>query len=93
MTTVTSRVQKLVTFSPQLYYHAEVKAKKLGVPFAEYLRHLVVKDVEEDIANLPMVDAETDQRIGKSLQDIEKGRYVDIDPSDEKELKKFFDIK
>ena len=44
-----NRVQKLVTFSPQLYFNAEAKAKHLGVPFAEYLRHLIIKDVEEDV--------------------------------------------
>src|SRR3990167_10174699 len=89
MTATTNRVKKLVTFSPRLYFNAEVKAKQLGIPFAEYLRHLIIKDVEEDIANLPMVDAETDRRIGESLKDFEEGRYIEIDPSNNEELEKF----
>jgi len=93
MTTVTNRVQKLVTFSPQLYYNAEAKAKQLGVPFAEYLRHLIIKDVEEDIADLPMVDAETNKRIGQSLKDFAEGRYIEIDPSKDGELEKFVGLK
>ena len=52
MTATTNRVQKLVTFSPRLYFNAEVKAKQLGIPFAEYLRHLIIKDVEEDIEDM-----------------------------------------
>jgi len=93
MTTVTNRVQKLVTFSPQLYFNADTKAKQLGVPFAEYLRHLIIKDVEEDIADLPMVDEETDKRIGQSLKDFEEGRYIEIDPSNNEELEKFVGLK
>jgi len=93
MTTATNRVQKLVTFSPQLYYNAEARAKQLGVPFAEYLRHLIIKDVEEDIVDLPMVDEETDKRIGQSLKDFEEGRYIEIDPSNNEELEKFVGLK
>ena len=93
MTIVANRVQKLVTFSPQLYFNADKKAKQFGVPFAEYLRHLIIKDVEEDIANLPMVDAETNKRIGQSLKDFEEGRYIEIDPSNNEELEKFVGLK
>ena len=88
MTIATNRVQKLVTFSPQLYYNAETKAKHLGVPFAEYLRHLIIKDVEEDVADLPMVDEETDRRIGESLKAYEEGRYTEVDPTNEEQMNK-----
>ena len=93
MTTAINRVQKLVTFSPQLYYNAEAKAKQLGVPFAEYLRHLIIKDVEEDIADLPMVDAETDRRIGESLKAYEEGRYTEVDPNDEEQMNELVGLK
>jgi len=88
MTIATNRVQKLVTFSPRLYYNAEAKAKRLGVPFAEYLRYLIIKDVEEDIANLPMVDEETNRRIGESLKAYEEGRYTEVDPTNEEQMNK-----
>lgn len=93
MITATNRVQKLVTFSPQLYYNAEVKAKQLGIPFAEYLRHLIIKDVEEDIMDLPMVDAETDRRIGESLKAYEEGRYTEIDPNNEDQMNELVGLK
>lgn len=93
MTTATNRVQKLVTFSPQLYYNASSKAKQLGVPFAEYLRHLIIKDVEEDITDLPMVDAETDRRIGESLKAYEEGRYTEIDPNNEDQMNELVGLK
>ena len=88
MITATNRVQKLVTFSPQLYYNAEVKAKQLGIPFAEYLRHLIIKDVEEDITDLPMVDAETDRRIGESLEAYKRGEYTEL--KTKKDIENYF---
>ena len=89
MQTTQDRVQKLVTFSPKLYNNAVARANSLGIPFAEYVRHTLIKDVEESDKNLPMVDAQTEKRIGQSLKDIEDGKYIEVDPSNEEELKKF----
>lgn len=93
MQTTQDRVQKLVTFSPKLYNSAVARANSLGIPFAEYVRHTLIKDVEESTKNLPMVDAETEKRIGLSLKDIEEGRYIEIDPTNKEELKKFLGLK
>ncbi|MDO8658202.1 MAG: hypothetical protein Q7K55_05660 [Candidatus Levybacteria bacterium] len=78
MQTTQDRVQKLVTFSPKLYSKAIARANSLGIPFAEYVRHTLIKDVEESTRNLPMVDAETEKRIGQSLKDLEEGRFTVI---------------
>lgn len=76
MQTTQARVQKLVTFSPKLYNSVITRANSLGIPFAEYVRHTLIKDVEESSKNLPMVAAETEKGIGQSLKDIEEGRYT-----------------
>ncbi len=89
----TARVQKLITFSPQLYEIIIAKAKQLGLSFGEYMRHLAIIDVKEEIEHLPMVDDETDKRIGQSLKDLAEGRYTEVDPSDEKALNKALGIK
>jgi len=93
MQTTQDRVQKLVTFSPKLYNSAVARANSLGIPFAEYVRHTLIKDVEESNKNLPMVDTETEKRIGQSLKDLEAGRYTLVDPSDEKALNAVLNIK
>jgi hypothetical protein len=93
MQTSTQRVQKLVTFSSKLYDNAIARANSLGIPFAEYVRHVVIKDIEKDIDNLPMVDNETNKRIGQSLKDIEEGRFIEVDPSNEEELNRALEIK
>ncbi len=89
MQTTQNRVQKLVTFSPKLYNSAVARANSLGIPFAEYVRHTLIKDVEESTKNLPMVDAESEKRIGQSLKDIKEDRYT-ILKSDE-DIEKHFD--
>lgn len=92
MNTVT-RIQKLVTFTPRLYNSAEEKARRLGVPFAEYVRHLIMKDVEDDAARFPLVDAETNRQIGLSLKDLKEGRFVDVIPTDKVGLNKLAGLK
>lgn len=74
----TARVQKLITFSPQLYEIILAKAKQLGLSFGEYMRHLAVIDIKEEIGYLPIVDEETEKRIGQSLKDLKEGRYITV---------------
>lgn len=76
MQTTQDRVQKLVTFTSKLYNNAVTRANSLGIPFAEYVRHTLIKDIEESTQNFPMVDGETEKRIGQSLKDLKKGRYT-----------------
>jgi ABC-type transport system involved in Fe-S cluster assembly fused permease/ATPase subunit len=80
----TVRVQKLITFSPQLYENVFAKARQLGLSFGEYIRHLAVIDIKDEIAPLEFVDKETEKRIGQSLKDLKAGRFTVI--KDEKEL-------
>lgn len=93
MQTSVDRIQKLVTFSSKLYNNARARADSLGIPFAEYLRHVVIKDIEKNTKDLPMVDEETNKRIGQSLKELEEGRYIEVDPSNEEELNRALGIK
>lgn len=72
------RVQKLITFSPQLYEIVLAKAKQLGLSFGEYIRHLTITDIKEEVKQLSIVDLETERRIGQSLKDLEEGRFTVI---------------
>ncbi len=90
---MSATIQKLVTFTPQLYSNAEAKAKQLGVSFAEYIRHLIINDVEEDVTTFPMVDADTNRRIGESLQAYKEGRYSEVDPTNDDQLNELVGLK
>lgn len=89
----TARIQKLITFSPQLYQVVLAKARQLGLSFGEYMRHLAIIDVKKEVEHLPMVDEATDKRIGQSLKDLAEGRYTEVDPTNEKALNKALGIK
>lgn len=82
------RVQKLITFSPNLYTLVERKAEKLGISFTEYVRMLAVFDIKEQVEDLPMVDEETEKLIGKSLQDLKEGKYTVL--KSDKDIEKHF---
>lgn len=85
MNTQRDRIQKLITFSPNLYTLVGKKAEKLGVSFPEYIRILAVSDIKEQVEELPMVDEETEKQIGKSLQALKEGKYTDVRTEEELE--------
>ncbi len=77
------RVQKLVTFSPQLYLLVKEKAERLGLSFPEYLRLLAATDVKKEVERIPMVNEETEKRIGKSLEAYKKGEYTVLETDED----------
>ena len=63
----------------------------MGLSFTEYLRHLLANAVEES-GVIPMVDEETEYRIGESLAAYSRGEYVEVDPVDKRALNKILGI-
>ncbi len=45
---MTTNIKKHFSLSSVLLSKGEMKAKKLGVPFTEYLRYLLIKDTSSD---------------------------------------------
>ncbi|MBI4225896.1 hypothetical protein HY612_02175 [Candidatus Roizmanbacteria bacterium] len=87
MQSQSKRIQKLITFSPQLYSLVKEKAERLGLSFPEYLRLLAASDVKKEVEQIPMIDEETEKRIGESLEAYRKGQYTTI--STKEELEKY----
>lgn len=79
----TARVQKLITFSPQLYEIIFAKARQLGLSFGEYIRHLAVIDIKDQVTPLEFLDSQTEKRIAKGLKDYKNGRYTEIKTDEE----------
>jgi len=88
MQTQTKSVQKLITFSPQLYQLVLNKAKRLGLSFAEFLRLVAVNEVKKEVEEIPMVDEETEKRIGESLKAYKEGRFKSLKTN--KEIDDYF---
>lgn len=71
-----ARIQKLITFSSDLFNLGEKKAKRLGLPFTEYIRYLLVSDVKDEAEPIEMLDEETSKRVEQGLKDHKEGRYT-----------------
>ena len=84
-----ARVQKLITFSPQLHSLVEEKAKKLGVTFPEYIRTLAVQDLKENNDYI-IASPETERQIGIALKEFEEGKGFEYDPDNPEDVKKLF---
>jgi hypothetical protein len=70
------RIQKLISFPPELYDFAKTKANKFGFTFSEYIKHLIANDVKFQVEQMEMVDTETEASIARSVEDFKKGRYT-----------------
>lgn len=81
VTTKTS-ITKQIVFPKKLIDLAESKYSRMGLNLPEYLRHLIIKDVE-DLSNLPMVDEQTEKAIGRSMEDLAAGRYTVLSSTEE----------
>lgn len=72
-----------MTFPVQLVKLVEQRGKRLGFNFNEYVRHVLALDIRRELKEIPMVDEETEARIGRALKDINDGKYVDVDTKEE----------
>jgi type III secretory pathway component EscV len=79
----TQSINKMVSISSTLYYFAKKQAETRGIGFQEYIRYLLVREKEREDEPLYMVDEETEEEIGKSLESIKNGDYVDCKTPEE----------
>lgn len=88
----TQNIQKLITFSPHLYSIIQSQAKKVGLSFNEYIKHVAVKDFENSQEPVEYLDEETEKRLEIAMKDLNEGKYVDVDVNDNKALRKALGI-
>jgi len=85
-----TRVQKLITFSPQLYTLVENKAQRLGVSFPEYIRSLAVEDIKEEKAPFLVASSELSDAVDLADKEFKQGDYKELDPDNEDDMKELF---
>lgn len=84
------RVQKLITFSPQLARYIEFKAEKMGVSFPEYIRALAMNDIKDQVDDIIVASPEMERQIGLAMQEVDQGHVSYLDPSNQDELDQLF---
>lgn len=76
------RIQKLITFSPQLYARAKQRAADLGLTFNEYQRFITAKDVDLEIIHPSVVSEILAADRGSLVHDV-KGNVIEHKTIDE----------
>lgn len=66
----TQRKQAQITFSPTLYQLGEALARTRGLSFSEFLRHLLVKEIEDKDPEIMRMQVVAD----KSLKEYQEGK-------------------
>ena len=76
MNTTTSQIQLKISLSEQLSDLLLSKAARLGVPVTQFVKHLIMKDVESEV--LPTFEASDwlEKKTEKAMRDIKKGVEV-----------------
>lgn len=63
---------KQIPFPEELIAHIEKRRAKIGIGFPEYIRHLVLNDLEQ----APQLTDEEEKNIAMSLKDFAEGKYT-----------------
>ncbi len=73
---LTSQVQVKLSLSPQLSSLLKVKATNLGIPVTQFVKHLIINDLEKD--NFPTFKASdrVELKAGKAIKEISKAKSV-----------------
>jgi hypothetical protein len=67
-------IQKHVYLPSRLAQVGEKKAKKFGYSLTKYMEYLLMKDVEEEIEEIEILDEKTSKEVGKAMEDVKRGK-------------------
>ena len=77
MNTQASQIQLKVSLSARLNELLQEKAARLGVPVTQFVKHLIIKEVDEDDYPTFQMSARTERRAKKALAERHKAIVVD----------------
>ncbi len=82
----TQQVQLKISLSDQLNDLLQAKAQRLGIPATQFVKHLIIKEVEtEEYPTFPM-SKRTELKARKAIEDYKLGKAIIVD-----DINKFFD--
>ncbi len=74
-----------IAFPTELYELMQVKTQQVGLSIPEYVRHVVINDIEK--TPIEIASPELEKGIDSALRDVGKDKYIVI--KNKKDLKKF----
>ena len=81
MNTQSAQIQLKISLSEQLNDLLESKAARLGVPVTQFVKHIILKEVEEEYPTFAMSER-TEKRARQALKEYAKGKAGIIDDID-----------
>jgi hypothetical protein len=82
MNTHSSQIQLKISLSEQLNDLLESKAARFGVPVTQFVKHLILKEVENQDYPTFAMSARTEEKAHKALKEYEEGKAVIVDDLD-----------
>ncbi|QQG44124.1 MAG: hypothetical protein HYW86_04675 [Candidatus Roizmanbacteria bacterium] len=73
----TSQVQLKISLSEQLNDLLKGKAQRLGVPVTQLVKHIIIKEVENERFPTFIVSSKTEKKAEKALREIDQSEIVD----------------
>ncbi len=73
-----SPIQLKVNLTPELQDLLQSKASKFGVPLTQYVKYVLIKDVEDEDYPVYRASEETEQAAQKALEELDKAVDSDV---------------
>ena len=83
----TNTKTKQITFSVGLLELAEKKAEKFGITFPEFVRHVIINNVADDLP-VEYLDEKTSKEVGEALEEYKQGKGTKL--KSKKEIREHF---
>lgn len=83
---ITHQSQIKINLPVNLKEYIESKARKFGMPLAAYVKHLILKDVEDMEYPVFELSERSEKAYNKALKDEKEGKLLKVE-----NLEKFFD--
>lgn len=76
MSSQSSQVQLKISLSQQLNDLLQSKASRLGIPVTQFVKHMIIKEVEDEKHPTFEMSERTEKIAKKALEDYKKGKAV-----------------
>ena len=73
----------MISFPSGMYQVLEERSNRRGMLVPEYVRFIVLNEINDDFEKVPLVDIETEKVIAESLDDYDNGDYITANTREE----------
>lgn len=77
-----TQIQLKISLSDHLYDFLESKAARLGVPVTQFVKHLIIKEVEKDEYPVFPMSKRTEEVAIKAIEDSSMGKSIEVNDID-----------